>query len=102
MACYTHDETLCPDWAAWLDKAIDLHRGDFPARFTLPDCQRFEWWQLGVQGACHYEVVEALRRLAIYHEGRRIMNPSAGALSGRSSWNRGVSVLTADICVPWR
>jgi hypothetical protein len=51
-----------------LEKAVDLYGGDLLAGFTLLDCQRFEWWQLGIQGACHYEVVEALRQPAIYYE----------------------------------
>jgi DNA-binding SARP family transcriptional activator len=70
-ARHPRDETLCADCAARLERVLGLYRGDFLAGFTLPACPRFEWWQLNMQEACHHEVVEALRQLAIYHEAEQ-------------------------------
>jgi DNA-binding SARP family transcriptional activator len=64
-------QTLCPDCLARLERAAALYRGDFLAGFSLPDCPRFEWWQLLTQEACHRQALEALALLVDTHEAQQ-------------------------------
>jgi DNA-binding SARP family transcriptional activator len=61
---------LCPDCVARLEAAVELYQGDFLAGFSLPDCPRFDWWQLSTREACHRRAMEALTWLTIHHESR--------------------------------
>jgi DNA-binding SARP family transcriptional activator len=73
LACRAHHPcglNLCPDCVARLEAAVELYQGDFLAGFSLPDCPRFDWWQLSTREACHRQAMEALTWLTIHHESR--------------------------------
>ena len=61
---------LCPDCVARLEAAVELYQGDLLTGFSLPDCPRFDWWQLSTREACHRQAMEALTWLTIHHESR--------------------------------
>jgi DNA-binding SARP family transcriptional activator len=72
-ACRGHrpsGPSLCPDCVARLETAVALYRGDFLSGFSLPDCPRFDWWQLSTEEACHRQVLEALTWLTDHYEAR--------------------------------
>lgn len=62
---------MCPACLERLESAIQLYRGDFLAGLSLPGCLAFGEWQLLTQEAFHRQALEALDRLACYHEERR-------------------------------
>lgn len=64
-------QTLCPACLARLGRAVALYRGDFLAGFSLPNCPRFEWWQLLTQEACHRQALEALALLVNSYEAQQ-------------------------------
>jgi predicted ATPase/DNA-binding SARP family transcriptional activator len=64
-------QILCPACLARLETAAGLYWGDFLAGFSLPDCPRFEWWQLLTQEACHRQALEVLSLLVNSYEAEQ-------------------------------
>lgn len=58
----------CPACAARLEEAVALYRGDFLAQLSSVDSVPFEEWLVVKREALHQRAVEALARLARYHE----------------------------------
>ncbi len=64
------DPATCPVCYQWLREAAELYCGDFLAGLFLPGCVEFEEWRLVQQESLRSDALEALERLAAYHETR--------------------------------
>ena len=53
-----------------MEQAVALYRGDFLAQFSLSDSAAFEEWALLQRERLHQLALDALARLAAYHERR--------------------------------
>jgi DNA-binding SARP family transcriptional activator len=72
-ACETHPHrrlVRCRPCAARMEQAIALYRGDFLAGAILADSVPFEEWELLHREQLHQRALDALARLADYHERR--------------------------------
>lgn len=66
---HTHPNAeTCPICMEWLRQAMNLYRGNVLAGFFLRDSVTFEEWRLVLQETLHGQAMEALARLAVYHE----------------------------------
>jgi DNA-binding SARP family transcriptional activator len=71
--CETHahrNPKTCRSCAGRLKQAADLYRGDFLAQFFLSDGEAFEEWALIQRERLRRLALDALYRLADYHERR--------------------------------
>ena len=72
--CRTHRpqrQVLRPDCLVKLETATDLYEGDFLAGLSLPNCRRFDMWQLLTQEACHRRALETLSLLINSYEAQQ-------------------------------
>jgi predicted ATPase/DNA-binding SARP family transcriptional activator len=72
-ACEAHAHRgleRCRSCAARMAQALDMYRGDFLAEFSSGDSAPFEEWQLLHRERLHQRALDALTRLAGYHERR--------------------------------
>jgi len=72
-ACETHAHRQlgrCRSCAARMEQAIAPYRGDFLTEFSVGDSASFEEWQLRQRERLHQRALDALVRLADYHERR--------------------------------
>lgn len=61
---HAHDQLItCQPCLARLRQAVDLHRGDFLAGFTVADSDPFEEWRRVTQEQCHIAALDALEQL---------------------------------------
>ena len=60
----------CRSCAARMEQALSLYHGDFLAGFSVGDSAPFEEWQLQQRERLHQQALDALVRLADYHERR--------------------------------
>lgn len=70
-ACQSHAHRrleTCDACMAHVQQAAELYQGDFLAGFTLADSDIFEDWRLEKQETLHRRMMDALTRLATYHE----------------------------------
>ena len=58
----------CPTCARLQAEACQLYRGNFLDQLLLPDSAEFEAWAVLKREQLRFEALEALRRLAAYHE----------------------------------
>jgi predicted ATPase/DNA-binding SARP family transcriptional activator len=73
VACETHAHRhmeRCRSCATRMQQALALYHGDFLAEFALGDSAPFEEWQLRQRERLHQRALDALARLADYHERR--------------------------------
>ena len=62
---HAHDQLItCQPCLARLRQAVDLHRGDFLAGFTVADSDPFEEWRRVTQEQLHIQMLDALTVLA--------------------------------------
>jgi DNA-binding SARP family transcriptional activator len=64
------DATSCGVCQQWLLQAAELYQGDLLAGLFVPDSVAFEEWRLVQQEELHGGALQALVRLAAYHEQR--------------------------------
>jgi DNA-binding SARP family transcriptional activator len=64
------DPVNCSVCYQWLREAAELYCGDFLAGLFLPGCIEFEEWRLVQQESLRSDALDALERLAAYHEAR--------------------------------
>ncbi|HEX7433311.1 MAG TPA: tetratricopeptide repeat protein [Anaerolineaceae bacterium] len=60
----------CKHCAQWLQRAVDLYRGNFLEQFFVSDSDAFDEWALARREKMRHRVLTALYRLADFHERR--------------------------------
>ncbi len=78
-ACRNHGhpaDHVCSACLAPLAAAVELHRGEFLAGFTLRDCPAFDTWQFAVAEQLSRDLASALERLAQWHAGQSQFEPA--------------------------
>ncbi len=82
-ACRLHphpDKYDCSECAERLTQALDLVRGDFLDKFSLPNCVQFDDWSLMQRKQFQKQVTSALEQLATFHERAGQMAEAEGAI----------------------